>query len=262
MFKKDRESYEEKWDQISTFVKYGMISNEKFNEKAEKFSLLKNLEENYFTIEEYKEKIKGTQTDKYNKLVLLYTNDPKEHHSYIDSAKANNYDVLLLDHLIDNHFMQHLEYKSGDITFVRVDSDTTDKLVQKDEANESVLSEKEQEKLKKIFEESLPESSGSLSFQPLSPNDYPVVITKPEFMRRMKEMQALQGMSSDAFPESYNIVVNTNHPLVAEKLMRMKSQEKKEKFANHLYNLALLNQNMLKGEALNSFVKHSLDLIA
>lgn len=259
LFKDDRKSFEEKWNEISVFVKYGMISEEKFYEKAEKFALLKNIDNEYFTLEEYKEKIKETQTDKYDKQIYIYTNNKQEHYSYINSAKEMGYDILEFDTIIDNHFMQQLEYKLGSATFVRVDSDTVDNLVQKDETKESVLSEKEQEKVKSIFEKIITDKSNHIELKPLSPNDHPVLLTRPEFMRRMKEMQQLQGMGLSDMPESYNVVVNTNHPLIAEKLIRMKSEDKKETFADYLKNLALLNQNMLKGEALSKFIQQSLE---
>jgi molecular chaperone HtpG len=262
LFKKDREKYEERWQDIGVFVKYGMISEEKFYEKATNFALLKSVENKFFTLEEYKDKVKGNQTDKHNKIIYLYTNHPEEQHAYVKSAQGYGYDVLVFDHIIDNHFLQALEHKLGDVTFVRVDSDTPDNLVQKEEKRESVLSEKEQEKVKDIFTKALGElKGGQIELKPLNPEDHPVLITKPEFMRRMKEMQALQGMSMDMFPDSHNVVVNTNHPLVADKLVKMKSQEKKEDFANYLHDLARLNQNMLKGEELAAFINRSIQFM-
>jgi len=262
IFDTDRKGFEDKWKEVSVFVKYGMISDEKFNEKAVGFCLLKNLEQDHFTIEEYKNKIKDTQTDKHNKIICLYTNDAKAHHSYIKSAKDYGYDVLEFDNVIDNHFMQHIEYKGHDLTFVRVDSDTPDNLVQKEEKKESVLSESEQEKVKTIFTNSLKNlGGGHIELKALSPNDHPVLITKPEFMRRMKEMQAMQGMDMSFMPDSHNVVINTNHSLIADKLVKMKSEDKKSDFANYLHNLALLNQNMLKGEELSTFIEKSLEFI-
>lgn len=262
LFSADRKAFEDKWKEISTFVKYGMISEEKFNEKATAFALVKNIDGQYFTLEEYKEKIKDNQTDKYNKIVHIYSNDPKAQHAYIESAKAYGYDVLEMDNIIDNHFIQHLEYKGNDITFVRVDSDTTDNLVQKEEKKESVLSDAEQEKVKNIFTSSIKNlGAGKIELKALSPNDHPVLITKPEFMRRMKEMQMLQGMDMNMFPDSHNVVVNTNHPLIAEKLLKMKSEEKKADFAAYLHDLALLNQNMLKGEELTRFIQRSIEFV-
>ena len=262
LFNTDRKSFEEKWKETSTFVKYGMISDEKFNEKAISFSLLKNLENEYFTLEEYKEKVKSNQTDKHNKIIYLYSNDTKAQHSYIKAAKDYGYDVLEMDTIIDNHFMQHIEYKGNEVTFVRVDSDTPDQLVQKEENRESVLSQTEQDKVKDIFTNAIKNlGGGHIELKPLSPTDHPVTITKPEFMRRMKEMQALQGMDMNMFPDSHNVVINSNHPLVAEKLLKMKSEDKKTDFANYLHDLALLNQNMLSGEHLSSFISRSLEFL-
>lgn len=264
LFKKDREQYESKWSEIGTFVKYGMISEEKFHDKAKKFALLKSLDGKFYTQEEYKEKISVNQTDKHDKIICLYTNDAKEHHSYVESAKAYGYDVLAFDNVIDNHYMQHIEAKGGEFTFVRVDSDTVDNLVQKEESKESVLSDAQQEKVKILFTDSLGDmKGGNLDLKALSPTDHPVLITKPEFMRRMKEMQALQGgmagMGLGDMPDSFNVVVNTNHPLVADRLLKMKGKEKKEAFASYLYDLARLNQNMLKGEELSKFITKSLE---
>lgn len=262
LFKEDREAYEEKWSEISVFVKYGMISEEKFYDKAQKFALHKNIDGKHFTIDEYKEHIQALQKDKHDKIVHLYSNSPKEHHSFIESAKQYSYDVLEMDNIIDNHFMQQLEQKLGDVTFVRVDSDTADNLVQKDETKESVLSEKEQGKVETIFKSVLPESGGpNLEMKALSPNDYPVIVTRPEFMRRMAEMQQFQTMGKEGMPEFFNVVINTNHPMIAEKLIKMKGAERKEKFASYLYDLARLNQNMLKGEEMSAFIKKSLEFV-
>lgn len=262
LYTDDRTEYENKWSEIGTFVKYGMLSEEKFHDKAMKFALIKNIDSDAFTIEEYKEKIKATQTDKHDKLIAIYTNNKKEHYSYIQSATNIGYDVLEFDNVIDNHFMQHLEHKEGSLTFVRVDSDIASNLVQKDEENESVLNEKETNKVKELFTEALGEiKGGSIELKALTPNDHPVVITKPEFMRRMKEMQSLQGNAFGDLPDSHNIVVNTNHPLIASKLLKMKSAEKKTKFASYLHNLAKLEQNMLEGEEMSKFIQQSLDFL-
>lgn len=262
LYKKDRKIYEEKWNDLSVFVKYGMISDEKFYDRATKFVLLKNTSGEYFTIEEYKEKIKENQTDKHNKIIVLYTNNTADHDSFIKACENRGYDVLTMDHIIDNHFMQQLEYKQGDVTFVRVDSDTVDQLVQKDETQESVLSEQEQETVKTVFESLVKDSPGrSISLKALSPEDQPVVVTKPEFMRRMQEMQALQGMQMQGFPESYNVVVNTNHPLVAQRLLKAEGEEAQTELAQYLYNLALLNQNMLRGADLTAFINKSIDFL-
>ena len=262
LFKEDRKAFEEKWSEVGTFVKYGMISEEKFNDKAKAFAFLKNLENEHYTLEEYKEKVEANQKDKHDRVVYLYTNNAKEHHSYIQSAKSYGYDVLEFDNIIDNHFMQHIEQKEGNVTFVRVDSDTADNLVQKDEKRESVLNEKEVEKLKGLFTDSLGDlKGGNIEMKALSPEDHPIVITKPEFMRRMKEMQALQGGDMGAMPDMHNVVINTNHPLIVDKLLKMRSADKKADFAKYLHNLAKLNQNMLTGEEMSNFISKSIEFL-
>jgi molecular chaperone HtpG len=261
IFKDDRKEFEAKWKDLSTFIKYGMISEEKFYDKAEKFGLLHNVDDAFFTFEEYIEKVKEVQTDKHGKRIFIYSNNPDGQHSYVSAAKKKGYDVLLMDNILDNHFMQHLETKLDNVTFVRVDSDTVDNLVQKEENVESVLSEKQQEKVKEIFQHAIADHKEKIELKAMSPDDMPVVITKPEFMRRMQEMQAMQGMNFGELPEMYNIVVNTNHPLIAEKLVNMRSEEKKEKFAKYLQKLALLNQNMLTGEDMSEFVGMSVEMM-
>jgi molecular chaperone HtpG len=261
LFKKKREDFESKWNDLGVFVKYGMLSEEKFHDKAKKFVLLKDVDGNLATIEEFREKIKDVQTDKHGKLVMVYTNNPAGSDTYIEAAKNKGFSVLQFDNVIDNHFMQHMESKLGDVTFVRVDSDTADNLVQKDEVTESVLNEKEQEKVKVLFESKVTTPGASITLKALSPDDLPVQITRPEFMRRMKEMQSMQGMGMEGFPDSYNVVVNTNHPLVAEKLLKMRSEDKKEDFVTHLYDLARLNQGMLQGAELSAFVNKSLEFL-
>ncbi len=261
LHKKELETYKEKWPDLSVFVKYGMVSDEKFYEKAVKFALVQDTEGNYFNLDEYREKIKALQTDKHDKQIFLYTNNPEEHSVYVKAAKDRGYNVLVMDNVIDNHFIQHLEHKLDHTTFVRVDSDIVSNLVQKDEEAESVLDEATIEKVKGIFATKLGEKSNFMQIKPLSPEDQPVIITKPEFMRRMKEMQALQGMDLSMMPETYNIVVNSNHPLIGDKLMKMKKKEKKEDFAYYLVQLAMLNQGMLKGEELTAFIDRSLAFV-
>ncbi len=265
LFKADRKAFEDKWKDLGVFVKYGMLSDEKFHEKAVDFALLKNVDGGFFTLDEYQKKVATAQTDKHKRTVLLYTHNAEEHHSLIESAKERGYDVLEFDNVIDAHFMQHLEYKLKDVTFVRVDSDTIDNLVQKDEKQESVLNEKEQETVKAVFEELVKDKKGpSVTLKPLSPNDQPVQITRPEFMRRMKEMQALGGsgmMGMGDFGDMYNIVVNTNHPFVADKLLKLSEGEERNNLGKHLLDLALLNHGMLKGAELSAFVKKSLEFL-
>lgn len=261
LFKKDREDFESKWSDLGVFVKYGMISEEKFYDKAQKFALLETVDGEFSTIEEYKEKIKANQTDKHGKIIMIYTNNPTEHDSFIQAAKNRNYQILKFDTVIDNHFMQQLEQKLGDVTFVRVDSDIVDNLVQTDDVKESVLSDKQQEKIKELFTTEVGTTGGNVETKAMSPEDLPVVITRPEFMRRMMEMQKMQGMDTGAFPEHYNVIVNTNHDLIANKLVGMKKAEKKTAFVKHLYNLALLNQGMLKGADLTKFINSSIDFL-
>ncbi|MBK9013455.1 MAG: molecular chaperone HtpG [Saprospiraceae bacterium] len=264
LFKTDRKAFEDKWKDLGVFVKYGMLSDEKFHEKAMDFALLKNVEGEFFTIEDYQKKVKEAQTDKHKRTVMLYTHNAEEHHSLLEAAKERGYDVLEFDNVIDAHFMQHLEHKLKDVTFVRVDSDTIDNLVQKDEKQESVLSEKEQETVKSVFEDLVKGKSGpTVTLKPLSPNDQPVQITRPEFIRRMKEMQALGdgGISIDDFGDMYNIVVNSNHPFVADKLLKLPEGDERSALGKHLLDLALLNQGMLKGAELSAFVKKSLQFL-
>ncbi len=260
MFKKDRENFEEKWNNMGIFVKYGMLSEDKFYDRAEKFALLKNVDDKFFTLEEYKEKVKDNQTDKNERVVMLYTNNPTmEMDSYTIAARKAGYDVLKMDTTLDNHFMQKLEQKLEKTGFIRVDSDTLDKLIDKDEKRESVLNESQQEKIKTAFTEQITDTGANIQLEALSPDDQPVMITKPEFMRRMREMSAMNGMDMSAMPDSYNVVVNTNHPLVAERLL--KAKKKQGELAKHLYNLALLNQGMLRGTELSTFINKSIEYL-
>ena len=260
LFKNDREDFNEKWNSIGTLVKYGMISEEKFNDKAMKFALLKNIDSEYFTIEEYKAKIEANQKDKNDRLVALYTNNPTEHDSFVAAAKNYNYDVLEMDTIIDNHFMQHLETKVEGFSFTRVDANTADKLIDKDETRESVLSDAEQDSVKTAFEGQVG-AGATVMTEALSPDDQPVIITKPEFMRRMREMSAMQGMDMGTMPEMFNVVVNTNHPIVGNQLLKAENEDKQGEIAKYLYNLALLNQGMLKGADLTAFINRSLENI-
>jgi molecular chaperone HtpG len=267
LFKKDRADFEEKWSDTGVFVKYGVLSDKNFDERAGGFTLLKNTEGGYFTVEEYIEKVKATQTDKHNKVVAIYTTAPDAHHAQIEAAKTRGYDVLDMDTMIDNHFMQHLESKgTNDLVFVRVDSDTADNLVQKDEKKESVLSENEQNKVKGVFE-TIAKAANTVEYQvqlsPLSPDDAPVQITRNEFMRRMKEMQQMQQMGGGMFnfPDSYNVVINSNHPLVANKMLMIDNDQEQTDFAKYLFDLARVSQGMLGGADLTAFVKRSLAFV-
>lgn len=261
LFKTDRKSFEQKWRDLGVFVKYGMVSDPKFQERAMNFALVENTAGEFYLLADYKEKIKPNQTDKHQKVVCMYTQDPEAHDALIKSAKNRGYDVLKMDTVLDNHWMQHIEYRSSlDLLFVRIDSDTLDKLVQKDEQTASVLSEQEIETVKGVFEKTVGNTTagGRVECSALAPDDLPVTITRPEFLRRMKDMQALHGMGGSDFLDSYNVVVNTNHPLVAEKLVKAENAEAQSSLAQYLYEVALLQQGMLRGEALTKFVEKTL----
>ena len=262
LFSKDRADFESKWSDLGIFVKYGMLSDDKFYEKAVKFALVKNLEGQFFPIEEYVEKIKPTQTDKHDKVVIIYATQPDAQHTQIEACKAYGYDVVVMDQpMIDSPFMQQLEYKLGSVVFVRVDSDTASNLIQKDEKPELVLNEEEKTKVKDLFTGVVTDPGGRVEVQALSPQDAPVLITRPEFMRRMKEMQAMQGMSMDGFPDSFQVIVNGNHELVTKRILQETDETKRTATAKYLYQLALLNQGMLKGAELTEFTKRSLEQI-
>lgn len=266
LFKADREDFETKWDDIKIFIQYGMLSDEKFNERASKFWLFKNTEGKYFTMEEYKEHITAAQTDKDNKLVYLYTNDPVGQHSYINSAVDKSYDVLVMDSPLDSHFVNQLEQKLENSTFARVDADIIDKLINKDEEVPSKLSDEEKEKLKPIFEAQVnaeeSKTNFTVQFENLSETEMPVTVTQPEFMRRMADMQKMSGqggmMGMGGF-EMYNLVVNSNHPKVGE-ILKSKGANK-EKKTKQLCDLALLGQGLLKGKELSEFLKRSVEMI-
>ncbi|MCB0754173.1 MAG: molecular chaperone HtpG [Flavobacteriales bacterium] len=266
LFKADREDFEKKWDDIKIFIQYGMLSDDKFYDRATKFWLFKNTDGKYFTFEEYKEHITAAQTDKDSKLVYLYTNDTEAQHSYIDIATEKGYDVLVMDSPLDSHFVNQLEQKLENSTFARVDADIIDRLINKDEQAPGKLSDEEKEKLKPIFEKQVNPEEGmgkfTVQFENLSEKDMPVVITQPEFMRRMNDMQKLSGqggmMGMGGF-EMYNLVVNANHPKVGE-ILRSKG-ENKEKKAKQLCDLALLSQGLLKGKDLSEFLKRSVEMI-
>ncbi len=262
IYKNSKEDYESKWKDISTFVKYGMISDEAFAEKAMKFALIQNIDGQSYLLDEYIEKIKPLQTDKHNKTVILYTNNAIAQDALVHACKQRGYDVVEMSEAIDNHYMQHLEYKQDGLSFVRIDSETINNLIQKDEKTESVLSEKEQEQVKTVFESIAVDTKGAtVQLQPMGTEDAPVVITKPEFMRRMKEMQQLQGMNFGDFPDMFQVVINTNHPLVANKLLTITDEVEQKNLATYLYRLAQLNHGMLKGADLSSFVASSLKFL-
>ncbi len=330
IFKNERPEFENKWDNLKIFIQYGMLSDEKFYERAEKFALLKNTEGKYFTLEEYKELVKPNQKDKNGDLIYLYSTNTDEQYSYIQHAKEKGYDVLLMDGQLDVHAISQLEQKFDKTRFVRVDSDVIDKIIQKDDAPKVELSDEQRDALVTIFESQIPtmeKTNFIVTFESLSPSSQPVFVTQNEFMRRMKEMSALQGGMMSFYgemPDSYNLVVNTAHPLV-DKLLKSEEEvctadvaplstennelkakrdklkeshkgkkdeeipaEEKEELSNidkqideltdkkkavykafasenkqvrQLIDLALLANNMLKGEALANFVKRSVELM-
>jgi len=265
IFKNDREQFEKKWDDIKVFIEYGMISEEKFYERGKKFSLLKNTENKYFTLDEYNEKVKVNQEDKDKKVIYLYSTNKDEQYSCIEAATEKGYDVLLMDGVLDNHFINTVEQKFENISFARVDADTIDNLIKKnDDKLPSKLDDKQKEKIKPLFEEAVDKSMFTVMFDNLSETDLPILITQPEFMRRMKDMSAVGGgggmMAMGNFPDSYNFVVNANHPLVYNLTNEEKAEENKS-IVKQLTDLALLSQNLLKGKDLTEFIKRSVDIL-
>ena len=261
LFKKDRNAFKEKWNDIKVVIEYGMLSEDKFFDKAENFALFPTTEGEYFTFEELKEALKDTQTDKDDKLILLYASDAEAQHSYIEQAKNKGYKVLLLDSPIISHLIQKLEGSKENISFARVDGDTIENLIKKEEASVSKLTDDEKETLKPIIEEVVKEGGYTVQLEPLDSSSLPFVLTQPEFMRRMKEMQQTGGGGMmGAMPDMYNLVVNTNHELVGQ-ILNTKTQKKKERLIQQALDLAKLSQNLLKGEALTQFIQRSVDLI-
>jgi molecular chaperone HtpG len=263
LFKNDRKAFEEKWDDIKVIIEYGMLSEEKFFEKSDKFALYPTVDKEYFTFSELEEKIKPAQTDKDNKLIVLYASDVKTQHSYIDAAKDKGYEVLLLDSPIVSHLIQKLEGSKENIQFVRVDADHIDNLIKKDDNKISKLSDEEKEKLKPIIEAAIPKETYTVQLEAMDSNANPFIITQPEFMRRMKEMQATGGggmMGMGNFPEMYNLVVNTNNELVSE-ILNTKTAKKQERLIKQAFDLARLSQNLLKGEELTQFIKRSFQMV-
>jgi molecular chaperone HtpG len=327
IFKKNRKEFEKKWDDLKMFIEYGMLTDEKFYERAQKFALLKNTEGDYFTFEEYEKLIKENQTDKHKMLIYLYATDREEQYSYVEKARNKGYDVLLMDGQIDTHFLNHLEQKFKDSRFTRVDADVIDKLILKEEKTESKLTGKQKEDLTHVFQGHLPEKEKFfVTYENLSEAESPLVITQPEYIRRMKDMSELSGVPNfyAGMPDSHNVVVNTNHPLILKvneakdksvgkkveeieselkpldeelkkleekhkdkkeeevptaekdrkeelnkqigkltdkKINVLKGYGKKNKIVKQLVDLALLSNNMLKGEELIRFVNRSIDLI-
>ena len=260
IFKNDREGFEKKFDDIGLFVKYGIISDEKFYDKAKDFCLLKNIEGKHFTFDEYREATKENQTDKGDSLVWLYTTDAKKQDAFIKSARKRSYDVLLLDSVIDPHFIGTLEQKLDKVNVKRVDADTVDKLIEKEITLESVLSQEQQDKAKALFEGLMETKTATVQVEAMPTDELPVVITFPEFMRRMTDMQATSGQKSmfGDMPLMYTVSVNANHPLT-EKILNLEDEGKQKELAKEAYDLALLSQGMLSGQALTTFIQRTVD---
>ncbi|TVZ15082.1 molecular chaperone HtpG [Maribacter sp. MAR_2009_72] len=264
LFKNNREEFEAKWNDIKIVIEYGMLSEEKFFEKADKFALYPTVDGTYLTFEELQEKIKDNQTDKDNKLVILYTSDIEAQHSYIETAKSKGYEVLLLDSPIIGHLMQKLEGSKENISFARVDADHIDKLIQKEDTQISKLSDEEKETLKSELEKVIGEkSSYTVQLEAMDSDASPFTITEPEFMRRMKEMQQTGGggmFGMGQMPEMYNLIVNTNSALVGE-ILATKTAKKKERLINQSLDLAKLSKGLLKGKDLTEFIKRSYEMV-
>lgn len=258
LFKKDREDYEKKWDDISVFIEYGMIADPKFFERAEKFMLFKDTDGKYYTIEEYKKLIEENQKNKDNRLVYLYATDADEQYSNIENAKSKGYNVLLMDGILDSHFISTYEQKYGDCSFARVDSASIDKLIEKeDDKKESKLNDEQKENVKKAFENIIDKVTYNVEFSNLSEDDAPVEVIQNEFMRRMKDMSAMGGGMQmwGSMPDSYTLMLNANNPIIAG--LADKSEEEQNNVIKQLYDLARLSKNLLKGKDLNEFVKRS-----
>ena len=262
LFKKDREDYEKKWDDISVFIEYGMIADPKFFERAEKFMLFKDTDGKYYTIEEYKKLIEENQKNKDNRLVYLYATDADEQYSNIENAKSKGYNVLLMDGILDSHFISTYEQKYGDCSFARVDSASIDKLIEKeDDKKESKLNDEQKENVKKAFENLIDKVTYNVEFSNLSEDDAPVEVIQNEFMRRMKDMSAMGGGMQmwGSMPDSYTLMLNANNPIIAG--LAEKSEEEQNNIIKQLYDLARLSKNLLKGKDLNEFVKRSFNQI-
>lgn len=264
LFKKDRKAYESKWSDIGLFVKYGMISEEKFYEKGKEFTLLKNTKQEFFTLDEYREKVAPTQTDKSEQLVYLYATDLNKQDSFIESATKKEYDVLVMDSPIDNHFIQHIETKLDKTQLKRVDADVVEKLIQKDSSYANLLTEEQSKSIKELFDKAIQNKTYTVDVEGLSPEEFPVTITMEEWMRRMKEMAQNGGGGPMSFygslPDSYKVAINGNHPLV-DKILKAENEEDQLKIAKQAFDLAMLSQGLLTGKDLTAFVKRSVELI-
>ncbi len=262
LFKKDRKEFEGKWNDIGIFIKYGMVSEEKFYEKAKDFALLENTKNAFFTLDEYRDNVKDNQTDKDQTVVYLYTNDPAKQDSFIQSANKKDYDVLLMNSPIDSHFINHLEQKLEKTSLKRVDSDIAANLIVKDDSFAHILSEDQSKKVKEIFEKAISKSHMQVEIVSLGTDDMPVTVTMDEFMRRMKDMAKMGGGMSfyGSMPDTYKVAVNGNHKLIT-RVLETDNEEDQTRLAKQAYDLALLSQGMLNGAELTSFVHRSVELI-
>ena len=261
LFKKDRKKFEDKWNDIKVIIEYGMLSEDKFFEKSDNFTLYPSTDNNFFTYDELMKKIKKHHTDKEGKTIILYTSNIEEQDSYIKQANKKGYTVLLFDSPIVSHLIQKLETTKEKISFARVDSDAIENLIKKDEENISKLNEKDEEKLKLDIEKVVPKEKYTIQLQAMDSEASPFIITQPEFMRRMKDMQNSGGNSMFGnMPEMYNLIVNTNNKLISD-ILNTKTKSKKERLIKQSLDLAKLSQNLLKGEDLTKFIKRSFDLI-
>ena len=263
MFKKDRKDFEEKWSDVKVFIEYGMLTEEKFHEKAVDFALYKSTNNTYYTFSEFYDKIKETQKDKSNKTIVLYTSDKKEQHSFVKAAVDKGYEVLELDGPLISHLISKIESKNTDVQFSRVDADIIDKLIDKEDQTSSKLSEKEQDKLKKAIEDEVEKDKFTVQIENMSSDEYPVIITQSEFMRRMKEQQQIGGGGMQMFgdmPDSYSLSINANHKIIT-KIISEKNKKKRSSLINQMLDLAFLSKGMLKGEELTKFISRSVDLL-
>ncbi|MBU2946869.1 molecular chaperone HtpG [Zobellia uliginosa] len=264
LFKNSREEFEQKWNDIKIVIEYGMLSEDKFFEKADKFALYPTVDGKYFTFEELQENLKETQTDKDDKLVVLYASDKVAQHSYIEAAKAKGYEVLLMDSPIIGHLMQKLETSKEKVSFARVDADHLDNLIKKEDTQISKLSDEEKETLKKNLEEVIEDKTYTIQLEAMDSDASPFIITEPEFMRRMKEMQQTGGgggmFGMGAMPDMYNLIVNTNSELVGE-ILNTKTAKKRERLISQSIDLARLSKGLLKGEELTNFIKRSYEMV-
>ncbi len=263
LFNNDREGFEKKWNDIKIVIEYGMLTEDKFFDKAKDFALYPTVDNAFYTFSELKDKIKDAQTDKDDKLVILYASNKEEQHSYIQAAKDKGYEVLLLDSPIVTHLLQKIEGSEEKVSFVRVDSDHVENLIKKNDEQISKLSDEEKETLKTFLDGVIPKEKFTVQLEAMDSNANPFIITEPEFMRRMKDMQKTGGggmFGMGGFPEMYNLIVNTNHELVSE-ILNTKTDKKKERLVNQALDLARLSKNLLKGEELTAFIKRSYEMI-